>query len=116
MPNSMDKAMPSTEANIDVMPLALQKNGSNSEWRRQTLSPSGNIIPMQNAGGASNSTDSRMRMSVASERAQAVNQGVKSPATTSVVSSATTLRDDRTRSRRIRADRGAADAAEQEGS
>ena len=52
MPNSMDKAMPSTEANIDVMPLALQKNGSSSEWRRQTLSPSGNIIPMQNAGGA----------------------------------------------------------------
>ena len=31
MPNSIDKAMPSTDANIDVIPLALQKNGSSSE-------------------------------------------------------------------------------------
>src|SRR5580704_5998580 len=91
MPNSMDSAIPSTDANIDVMPLALQKNGSSSEWRRQMLSPSGNIIPMQNAGGANSSTDSRMRMSVAADRAQAVSRGVSSPATTSVVSSAATL-------------------------
>ena len=31
IPTSMDKAMPNTEANIDVIPLALQKNGRSSE-------------------------------------------------------------------------------------
>src|SRR5712691_7936059 len=91
MPNSMDKAMPSTDANIDVIPLALQKNGRSSECRRQMLCPSGNIIPMQNAGGARSSTDNKMRMSVASDRAHVVNKGVNSPTTTSVARSATTL-------------------------
>src|ERR1700732_1404454 len=91
MPNSMDSAIPSTYANIDVIPLALQKNGSSSEWRRQMLSPSGNIIPMQNAGGAQSSTDSRVRTSVAADRAQVVSKEVSSPATTSVVRSAMVL-------------------------
>src|ERR1043165_7273910 len=86
----MDKAMPRTDANIEVIPLALQKNGSSSEWRRQMLSPSGNIIPMQNAGGASSSTDTRMRMSVASDRAQVATSGVNHPATISVATSAIT--------------------------
>ena len=88
MPNSIDRAMPSTDASIDVIPLALQKNGSSSECRRQMLSPSGNIIPMQKAGGASSSTDNRMRTSVASDRAQPVTRGVNSPAAASVASSA----------------------------
>ena len=55
------------------------------------LKPSGNIIPMQNAGGASSSTDNRMRMSVASDRAQSVSRGVSSPAATSVASKAAIL-------------------------
>src|SRR3984893_7583956 len=91
IPNSIDKAMPSTDASIEVIPLALQKKGSSSDGRRQMLSPSGNIIPMQNAGGAKSSTDSRMRMSVAADRAQVVSKGVSSPATTSVVRSAMVL-------------------------
>src|ERR1700760_1793268 len=90
MPNSIDSAMPSTDASIEVMPLALQKNGSSSEWRRQTPRPSGNIMPMQNAGGASNSTDTRMRMSGDSVRAQLVPSGVSNPAATSVASNAAT--------------------------
>src|SRR5882757_11204699 len=91
MPNSIDSAMPSTEANIEVIPLALQKNGSSAEWRRQMLKPNGNIIPMQNAGGASSATDNTMRMSVASDRAQSVSSGVSSPAATSVASKAAIL-------------------------
>src|ERR1019366_2784549 len=112
MPNSIDKAMPSTDANIDVIPLALQKNGRSSEWRRQILSPSGNIIPMRNAGGASSSTDNNMRMSVASDRAHVVNMGVSSPASTSVVSRATTLAMTAL-DRDMRTDRGAADPAKE---
>ena len=46
---------------------------------------------MQNAGGASSNTDTRMRMSVASDRAQVVIRGVSRPATMRVVRSATTL-------------------------
>ncbi len=46
---------------------------------------------MQNAGGASSSTDNRMRISVASDRAQVVSKGVNTPAATSVIRSATTL-------------------------
>src|SRR5712672_3728963 len=91
MPNAIDNAMPSTDANIDVIPLALQKKGRSSAWRRQILSPSGNIIPAQNDGGASSSTDNRMRVSVASDRAHVVSKGVNSPAATSVVRRATTL-------------------------
>jgi len=37
--------------------LALQKNGSKPEVPAPDAQPSGNIIPMQNAGGASSSTD-----------------------------------------------------------
>jgi len=55
---------------MDVIPLALQKNGRSSALRRQMLSPRGNIMPMQKAGGARSSMDNRMRMSVASDRAQ----------------------------------------------
>ncbi|MGY4423640.1 hypothetical protein ACVWY2_006089 [Bradyrhizobium sp. JR6.1] len=46
-------------------------------------------MPMQKAGGASSATDTRMRMSVGAERAQAVTAGVSRPAATSVAPSAT---------------------------
>ena len=46
-------------------------------------------MPMQNAGGASSSTDSTIRMPVVSDRAQVVSNGVSSPAIVSVASSAT---------------------------
>ena len=48
-------------------------------------------MPMQNAGGASSSTDNAMRISVACDRAQVVSRGVNSPAATRVANSAATL-------------------------
>ena len=71
---------------------------------------------MQNAGGASSITDNRIRISVASDRAHVVSKGVRSPAATSVASSATSLAITAPWVRGLRTDRGAADPAKQKNS
>src|SRR6266852_3595485 len=87
MPSSIERATPNTDANTEVIPFALQKNGSSSVVRRPMTKPKGNIIPMKNAGGARSSTDIRIRISVPAERAQLVASGVNSPVAMSATSS-----------------------------